>query len=176
MAMAYDMSKFSNPGDTWTYLVDWAAQQFTPEVAETTAQIMTTYGKLCARRKYEDLSTQFGFSVAEYDEAEANMQEWLDLLAVATKTHDSLPDDATKTAFWEMVLHPVRAGKNVFEIYTNATLGQRYANEKRLATNELADRARAAFEDDKALQKQFHSILGGKWNHMMDQTHIGYNN
>jgi hypothetical protein len=176
MAMAYDMSKFSTPQSTRAYLVNWAAQQFTPEVAETTAQIMTTYGKLCARRKYEDLSTQFGFSTADYDEAEANFQEWLDLLDVATKTHDSLPDAATKTSFWEMVLHPVQAGKNVFEIYTNAALGKRYASEKRLATNELAARARAAFEDDKALQKQFHSILGGKWNHMMDQTHIGYNN
>ncbi|GAB1315451.1 hypothetical protein MFIFM68171_05661 [Madurella fahalii] len=176
MAMAYDMSKFSTPEDTGAYLINWAAEQFTPQIAEATAQIMTTYGKLCARRKYEDLSTQFGFSTSEYDEAETNFQEWLDLLEAATETYNSLPDEPTKISFWQMVLHPVRAGKNVFEIYTNAALGGRYASERRLATNELADRARAAFEDDKALQRQFDTILGGKWNHMMDQTHIGYNN
>jgi hypothetical protein len=39
----------------------------------------------------------------------------------------------------------------------------------------LADRARALFERDAEISRFYNTQLaGGKWNHMMDQTHIGY--
>jgi hypothetical protein len=45
----------------------------------------------------------------------------------------------------------------------------------RALTNEVADRARALFRQDEALSREYNETLaGGKWSHMMDQTHIGY--
>ena len=38
-----------------------------------------------------------------------------------------------------------------------------------------ADKARACFERDSVLTYHYNHIMsGGKWNHIMDQTHIGY--
>lgn len=176
MAMAYDMNKFSTPESTGTWLREWAARQFGNAVADVTASIMTKYGTLCARRKYEDLSiTPFAFSATEYDEAELNYAAWVDLLNVTQAAYNTLPADV-QPSYFEMVLHPVMAGKTVFEIYTNAALANRYAGETRLTANELAQGARDAFSRDQQITRQYHTLLGGKWNHMMDQTHIGYNN
>src|SRR5205814_5793548 len=42
-------------------------------------------------------------------------------------------------------------------------------------TNDLAAEARALFKEDADLAATYnHTMAGGKWDHMMDQTHIGY--
>lgn len=136
---------------------------------------MTTYGKLTARHKYEDLSrTPFAFHSTNYDEAELNYKEWVDLLAMAQGVYDGLPS-AVQDSFFEIVLHPVLAGKTVFEIYTKVALASRFSTEKRIATNQYSKDVQTAFTADQAITKRFHSIRGGKWNHFMDQTHLGYN-
>ena len=46
---------------------------------------------------------------------------------------------------------------------------------RRAMTNDLADGARALFERDAEISRYYNTQLaGGKWDHMMDQTHIGY--
>ncbi len=176
MALAYDMQRFKDATSTGSWLRSWSALQFGDDAAEAAASIMTTYGKLVARRKYEDLSmTPFAFSVANYDEAELNYAEWTQLADRAQAVYDKL-DSAAQPAFFEVVLHPVLAGKTVFEIYTKVALGAKYVDEHRASANELAKDVQAAFAADKALKNRYHSLLGGKWNHFMDQTHLGYNN
>ena len=49
-----------------------------------------------------------------------------------------------------------------------------HAAQGRADTNALAAQARALFAQDAAIAAEYHAIAGGKWNHMMDQTHIGY--
>jgi hypothetical protein len=34
----------------------------------------------------------------------------------------------------------------------------------------------SAYAADSVLATTYHKLLGGKWVHMMDQTHIGYTN
>jgi hypothetical protein len=165
MAMAYDMSRFSRPEDTNTWTVEWAARQWGPEVAVTTADIMSTYGMLCARREYEDLSTQFGFSVTNYDEAELNYKEWEKLAERAQKVYDSLPK-AKQDSYFQIVLHAVLAGKGVFEIYSKAAIGKEYVNQHSYRADEMANEAKAAFQMDQQLSQRYHSVNGGKWNGM----------
>src|SRR3569833_1184260 len=125
MALAWDMNKFKEPTSTRAWLEDWSALQFGGEAAESAAAIMTTYGKLTARRKYEDLSmTPFAFSSTNYDEAELNLGEWTRLVDQAQAVYDKLPS-GTQPAFFELVLHPVLAGKTVFVIYTKAAMACR---------------------------------------------------
>lgn len=179
MALAWDVPSFDDPTSTRQWLTEWCGRQFGPAAADNASSIMTTYGTLVARRKYEDLSsTPFAFDTTNYDEARRNYAAW-EQLAVQAQT---LYDDATrvpaaaKAAFFEVVLHPVLAGKTVFEIYTKAALASKYAGEHRASTNDLAGDVQAAFATDKALKTRYHTLLGGKWNHFMDQTHLGYNN
>jgi hypothetical protein len=40
--------------------------------------------------------------------------------------------------------------------------------------NLYADSVRIFYVRDSLLSKEYNNIAGGKWNHMMDQTHIGY--
>jgi hypothetical protein len=50
-----------------------------------------------------------------------------------------------------------------------------YAVQGRASTNDLAERARELFRADEQLSCYYNGTMsGGKWNHMMDQTHIGY--
>ena len=38
----------------------------------------------------------------------------------------------------------------------------------------MAGQVLQAFSQDAAITKIYHSLLGGKWNHILDQTHLGY--
>jgi hypothetical protein len=50
-----------------------------------------------------------------------------------------------------------------------------YASQGRASTNDLAAQARALFQADADLSNYYnHTLAHGKWDHMMDQTHIGY--
>jgi hypothetical protein len=52
-----------------------------------------------------------------------------------------------------------------------------YAEQGGAMTNELAERARELYARDAELCRQYNEDLAdGKWKHMMDQKHIGYNN
>ncbi len=176
MALAWNRASFTEGDSTRAWLKAWSGRQFGESVAEATASIMTTYGKLTARMKYEDLSkTPFAFSTVNYNEAELNFNEWTDLLTKSQAIYDGLSADL-KDAFFEVVLHPVMAGRGVYEIYTKTALGSKYAGEHRTSANKLGRDVQAAFKADGEITKRFHALKGGKWDGIMAQTHIGYNN
>jgi hypothetical protein len=174
--MAYDMSSFTSAASTDPWLKAWAIREFGDTVAAGTAEVMSTYGKLIIRRKYELLNkTPFMLSTVNYDEAENVLDEWTALEAKAQVLYDAL-DAATQVAFFEMVLHPVMAGGVVQRVYINAARNSAYATQKRMSTNKLADDVKATYAQDAVIQKRYHALLNGKWSHMMDQVHFGYSN
>ena len=83
--------------------------------------------------------------------------------------------DQYRDAFYQLVLFPVKACANLNELYITAGKNHLYAKQKRSLTNAMADRVKELFVMDSVLTSHFHTELsGGKWNHMMSQTHIGY--
>jgi len=72
------------------------------------------------------------------------------------------------------VLHEILAAENLNALYVTAARNRLYARQGRAATNALADSAHALFRRDAELSQEFNALAGGKWAHMMDQTHIGY--
>ena len=69
--IAYDINNFMTPDSTDTWLKAWATREFGDAVASGTAEVMSTYGKLIIRRKYELLDmSPFLYSITNYDEAE----------------------------------------------------------------------------------------------------------
>ncbi len=59
-------------------------------------------------------------------------------------------------------------------MYISAGRNRLYAAQGRVSANAHARRVRELFQQDKELSEAYHRLGGGKWNHMMAQTHIGY--
>lgn len=170
--MAYDIKAFSAPTSTQNWLTQWAAKNFGDDAAEETAQILSNYSMLAGRRKYElvDIRT---YSLVNYLEADNVLQQWSDLTAAAQRVYDSL-DPAVQPGFFEMVLHPSLAGSILHQLYINAAKNNLYTIQGRTSTNTLANDVLRSFNDDHQLTQRYHDLLDGKWNHMLDQTHLGY--
>lgn len=172
--MAWDMDKHRTPDSVTQWLQRWTTREFGPSLSTVVAEILNTYGILIIRRKYELLSrAPFIYSTTAYDEAEIVLQEWVDLLALTQSTYDSL-GQSNKNAFFEMILHPVLAGKTVVELYIKANLNAWRQKQRRTSTDKLANDVRRLFAEDAEITKRYHAVNGGKWDRMMSQVHIGY--
>jgi hypothetical protein len=109
----------------------------------------------------------------EWDELERVVDQWRALELQANKINNSLPEEY-KDAFFELVLHPVKAFTNLHELYLNVALNHANAKDSVLSANDYANYAKQLYQNDSLISVQYHQIANGKWNHMMDQTHIGY--
>jgi hypothetical protein len=107
--MGYDVDRFQDLDSTYGWLEYWGNKHFgngvlgkSLPVAEDTAGIMTEYGRLIIRLKYEQLSSEpYFFSLTSYNEAERNVAEWMRLAEWANQTYDKL-DTLTQYAFFEV--------------------------------------------------------------------------
>lgn len=151
----------------------WAQQQFGAAQADGIAEVVSDYLRFAGRRWAEMLDT-VTFSLANFREAERSVEDWRALEARAIELGRQLPPQH-QDAYFQLVLHPVLAMANVADLYVTVALNRAYAQQGRAATNDLADRARWLFERDAQISAFYNDTMsGGKWRHMMDQTHIGY--
>ena len=169
---AWDPDKW-NPENLQDYYLNWSAQIFGDTFAEPVADILAMYTKFNSRRKPELLSPDT-YSLTHYREAGRVLAEYRELEELAEFIYQDIPEDL-KDAYYQLVLFPVKACANLNELYISAAINRLYAEQGRAATNFEADRVKALFLADSLLTEQYHKELaGGKWNHMMSQTHIGY--
>ena len=174
MQFAWDGKQMTDKAMS-SYALEWSRAQFGPDHAADIAEILTKYAKFLGRRKPELLEPAT-FSLVNYDEADRVVAEFNALADKAEKLCDQLPADA-HDAFFELVLYPTKASAQLTELYVTAAKNRLYAEQGRAATNAMADRVRQLFKADQGLSDYFnHQLAGGKWPHMMDQTHIGYTN
>ncbi|MES2776863.1 MAG: glycosyl hydrolase 115 family protein [Bacteroidota bacterium] len=158
-------------GDLQGYTEQWAAAQFGSKYAKEIADVITRYGKYNGRRKPELLDANtYSFNYGEWYRVVVGYNS---LLKKAEKINDALPA-AFKDAYFQLVLHPVKACANLYEMYYNVALNkQGYANKWEQA-NLYADKVKQFYANDSLITLEYHNLNGGKWNHMMSQTHIGY--
>jgi hypothetical protein len=155
------------------YTTEWVTGQFGARYATAIGHLITSYLKFAGRRKPELLDTAT-YSQYDYREAERILADYDTLAWRARAIGDALPAEY-HDAYYELVLHPILAAANLNDLYVTVARNRRYAREGRASTNELAAHARRLFEHDAELSRYFNTKLaGGKWSHMMDQTHIGY--
>lgn len=173
MSLAYDFDTWGPMEKVLDWTKAWAAREFGEEFAKETAEIMDLYGLYAARRKYELVQTDT-YNIINYREAETVLAQWRALSARADAVYQKVPH-GTKPAFFELVSHPVKAGYIFHDVMINSAKNNLYANQRRNSANQLAEYVQKRFNDDHKLTQEYHSLLGGKWNHMMDQTHYGYN-
>ncbi len=154
------------------YTRKWAAREFGEGHAREIAEIMEATHRMNGRRKPE-LITPGTYSVENYREADRIVAEYGALRARAEAMTGALPEEA-RSAFYQLVLHPIKAAAVVNEMYVAAAKNALYAKQGRASANTEARRVRELFAEDAAITKEYHALNGGKWNHFMDQTHIGY--
>ncbi len=155
------------------YYTHWATQQFGDEYAEKIGEILALYTKYNGRRTPEMLKP-FTYSITDYHEAETIVNDYNKLVTESKSIYEKIGDDY-KDAFYQLVLFPVEICANLNEMYVAAAKNRLYEQQGRASTNLYAEEVRELFERDAELTHYYHTeMAGGKWNHMMAQTHIGY--
>ena len=174
MDLAWDTDRWTNTNlDEFTQL--WAAREFGSKYARDIADIITRYTQYNGRRKPELLAPNT-YSLVNYQEAVNVVADFDDISAKAEKIYSQLPEDR-QDAFYELVLFPTKASALVNELYLAAGKKALYAKQGRASANDWAAETRALFEADTNLMAYFNQTLAhGKWNHFMDQAHLGYTN
>ncbi len=169
---AWDTKKIT-ADNIGNYYTEWASQQFGPKHAKEIGNIIQKYSQYIARRKPELLSPET-YSLTNYDEADRVIKQYQQLVAEAEKINAELPTKY-KDAYFELVLFPVKAFVNLNELCVAVAKNRWLASENNIAANQHADEAKQYYKTDSLLSYQYnHELATGKWNHMMDQTHIDY--
>lgn len=151
----------------------WAQREFGSKYAAEIADMISKYTKYNGRRKPELLEPDT-FNLVDYQEADRVLDEWRKITDQAVLINKLLPAEQ-RDAFFQLVLYPVKASAQVTELYVTVGKNHLYANQGRASANEWAAKARALFQADADLSAEYnHSLAHGKWDHMMDQPHIGY--
>lgn len=157
--------------DIQPYTEKWATQQFGAKHATTIAELLAKYAKYNSRRKPEMLDDRtYSFNYGEWEKVVADYNL---LLSKAEEINHELRADQ-RDAFFQLVLHPIKACANLNELYYNVALNKEAFKEQYESTNDYADKVKELYLNDSMITIAYHKLNNGKWNHMMSQTHIGY--
>lgn len=130
------------------------------------------YDRLVRIRKHEHIDLE-SFSLLHYNEADTIAMRWKDLESRAELIYKKVAEEQ-RPAFWELVVHPVKASSIFTQLRVVQARNQLYARQRRNTANKLLHQALDLFDADFKLSQEFHSLLDGKWNYMLCQPHMGY--
>jgi hypothetical protein len=160
--------------DLQIYTEQWAAAQFGNKYAKEIADIISKYSKYNGRRKPELLDDNT-YSLDNYNEFFKVVFSEYNLLSQETEDLNKKIPLEYRGAYYQLVLYPVVTCANLNEMYYNVAINKYLYNKKNEKANIYADRVKALYHRDSMLSLIYNKdIAEGKWNHMMDQTHIGY--
>ena len=155
-----------------THTVDFCRQQFGEMAAREAAEILNLACKYNGRITSEmmDAST-YNVETGEFTQVVADYQA-LEVRALRQLV-------ALRPEYWdayrELVLFPVQAMGNIYEMYYAQAMNLWLARRGDPEANNWAERCRQAFTRDSLLCRQYNKeIAGGKWDGMMTQKHISY--
>ena len=171
LQMAWDPTKFAKSDSFRDHTLEFCEATFGKDHAKQTARLMEQYciyngrvtPEMLTSRTYSLQSGEFLQVVNEYKALEAE----------ALREYYSIGKEY-RDAFYQLLLYPIQSMANLYEMYYAHAMNQFCYINGLAEANEWADIVEANFARDQKLTDEFHSINGGKWNHMMDQTHIGY--
>ena len=170
--MAWAPERF-NAGNLYAYTEQWCVEQFGEKYAVEAARLLNLYTKYNSRATPELLDATT-FSIENYKEYETVLADYKDLALAAHRLYNLLPV-ASRDAFDELVLFPINAMCNLYEMYFAVAMNKHYAETYDLRANDYAAKVKECFERDSILTIHYNTeIAGGKWAHQMDQVRIGY--
>lgn len=108
------------------------------------------------------------YSFQNYGEAQQRLKDYEDMANDAKSVMSELPK-SLQPAFFEMVAYPMMASSQMNRKFLMAQLNhEQYKAGNRAGANWAARQTDLAFDSLKALNQEYNSMLGGKWNGMMD--------
>lgn len=169
--MAWNPKQF-NANNFLEYTEKWTAQQFGNEHSKEIARMINLYTKY-NRRVTAELLDSKTYS-ENYNEFKNVLNEYRTLNLDAQRLYQQIPAEY-KDAYFQLVLYPIDAMSNLYDMYYAQAQNKKLAAENNPEANAFADRVKKDFEYDAYLADFYNNKMsGGKWKHMMDQTHIGY--
>ena len=190
--LAYDFDEWGTKAvnTTAAYTAKWVQKQFAGvfdnEEMDDAFALITNYTKLNAGCRPEAMrpDTYHPVQRGKADEVLSAL-EWLKekadhlmdkVVSVVEGEGGQLLSDSRYAAFVELLYYPVMASYNVMEWNIYAGKNAFYASQNRMIANTYADRMTECRQRDRELQKLYHSVCEGKWDHMMSSEHIGFIN
>ena len=172
LEMAWDPTKF-NSQNLLQFTEDWCAEQFGENYAKESARIINLYTKYNHRVTPELLNDKT-YSLENYNEFENVRNDYCDLALDALRLYNLIPNEY-KDAFDQLVLFPTNSSSNLYEMYYAVAKNHKLAANNNTEANYWADVAKECYDRDSLLTLHYNQqIADGKWNHTMDQIHIGY--
>lgn len=171
MDMAWNPTKYTND-NLLEHARAFCAQQFGEEQADEAMRILNLYSKYNGRITAEMLNAEtYNIENGEWKKVS---DEYLKLEAEALRQYISLKPEY-KDAYKQLILFPVQAMANVYEMYYAQAMNHKLYKENNPQANYWADKVEATFKRDAELSYDYnHVMANGKWNGMMTQKHIGY--
>lgn len=154
------------------FLATLASRSFGPDLGSDVALAWHEYDRLISLRKHEHIEPDI-FSCLHYNEADDIVTRWQILESKVDQLYQRVSQER-KAGFWELIVHPVKASSIFTQLRVVQARNQLYARQRRNTANRLLRQALDFFDADFKLSQEFHSLLGGKWNHIMCQPHMGY--
>jgi len=169
--MAWDPEKF-NAQNLRQHTIDFCAEQFGVEYAEESARILSQYAKFNRRVTPEMLNAKtYSFNYGEWERVVSEYNQ----LALDAHNLGFLMPKKYKDAYDQLISYPVQACSNLYNMYYAQAKNQLLAAKQDPKANKWADKVVACYKRDSLLTHYYNKVMAnGKWNHMMDQVHIGY--
>ncbi|MBO9634822.1 MAG: glycosyl hydrolase 115 family protein, partial [Chitinophagaceae bacterium] len=154
------------------YTEQWAAAQFGDTFKKEIATLLAGYTKITGRCKPE-LLNEGTYQLYPRKEFQSVVDTLQQLQQLAEQIARQLPAQY-QDAYFQLVLHPVKAVTNLHEMYYYTALNHDAYAHKWEQANEYADSVKSKYLADSLISVEYHQVNHGKWDHMMSQTHIGY--
>lgn len=169
--VAWDPTAF-NQDNLDDYAIQFCEDKFGENQAKEADEILSLHCKYASRISAEMFDDRtYNLESGEFQEVK---DAYLALETRAMRQYYKLPVNYRDT-YMQLVLHPVRAMANLYDMYYALAMNKKLAKEKDLKANYWADRVEQCFALDAEFTNDYNlNVSGGKWNHIMDQTHIGY--
>lgn len=170
--LAWNPKQF-NENNLLQHTEKFCEQQFGAKYAQESARLIDTYTKY-NRRVTPELLTDTTYSLDNYNEWQRVKDDYSALALEALKLYYLIPANR-RDAFDQLVIFPIQACSNLYDMYYALAMNRKLAKAGDADANQWAEKVREYFERDSVLTYHYNHVMSnGKWNHIMDQTHIGY--
>jgi len=171
LKMAWDPSRFK-ADNLMDYTRDFCKQQFGKSQADEAARILNLQCKY-AYRKTAELLDQNTYSLqnGEWQQMVSRYR----VLAYEAESQFATIKPEYRDTYRQLILFPVQAMANIYDLHYAYAMNTKLAGENNPEADTWARKAYEYYVKDSVLCAEYnHDIASGKWNHMMDQLHIGY--
>lgn len=176
MELAYNYNKWGieNKDSVDQFTSQWISEQYplaTDEQKHDLFILLNKYMRISSLRIPESLNEDvFQNSFFEIERMEKEIQE---IRLYADRLKKTLPKECI-SAFESMIYYPAIASVNVIEINIKAAINQNLAKRGVLYSNKYIGEIEEAIKNETTIANNFHSMLNGKWNHMLESAHTGF--